>query len=392
VLVVEDSPVQRAHAVAMVRTLGAGTVLEAGHGLAALEMLGGEAAVDLVVCDLEMPFMDGVAFIGEMASRGFRPELVILSSVETGILRSVRLMATTFGLRVLGYIEKPLAMGTLLETLGRSAAGKPGPAAVPALEILTAERIREGLRDGEFLCFFQPQLTFNGALLKGVEALIRWRHPVHGLLGPGAFLPQVEQDAALMASMTLYVLDYVAWQWKDWNAKGLKPVVSVNLSALSVSAPGFADRLLEKLDQLGLPPSHLVFELTESASVSNLGHTLANLIRLKMRGYNLSIDDFGTGFATFEQLERIPFGELKIDQSITRELAASARHAALAQNLIRMAGDLGLITVAEGIETQAAWDALKAMGCNRGQGYFLGRPMPGDQLGEWALADRTHLR
>jgi EAL domain-containing protein (putative c-di-GMP-specific phosphodiesterase class I) len=225
-----------------------------------------------------------------------------------------------------------------------------------------------------------------------VEALIRWRHPVHGLLGPGAFLPQVEQDAALMASMTLYVLDYVAWQWKDWNAKGLKPVVSVNLSALSVSAPGFADRLLEKLDQLGLPPSHLVFELTESASVSNLGHTLANLIRLKMRGYNLSIDDFGTGFATFEQLERIPFGELKIDQSITRELAASARHAALAQNLIRMAGDLGLITVAEGIETQAAWDALKAMGCNRGQGYFLGRPMPGDQLGEWALADRTHLR
>jgi EAL domain-containing protein (putative c-di-GMP-specific phosphodiesterase class I) len=378
----------------VLQELGARGVREAENGQAGLDVLRQAEDLDLVVCDLEMPLMDGVAFIGEMASRGYRPELIILSSMEPGILRSVGFMASTFGLQVLGYLEKPLTAGKLLPVLERSLQGKAPAKAVlvPAQEPPTRERILQGIRGGEFLCFYQPQLTFKGAHLKGVEALVRWRHPEHGLLGPGAFLPQVEQDAGLMASLTLCVLEHVALQWRSWTSKGLSPVVSVNLSAVSVSSPGFADQILEKVEELGIPPTHLVFELTESASVSDLGHTLANLIRLKMRGYNLSIDDFGTGFATFEQLERIPFGEMKIDQSVTRELPGSERHVALARNLVRMARDLGLVTVAEGIETQAAWNALKDMGCLRGQGYFLGRPMPGEQLGEWVLADRNHLR
>jgi len=391
-MVVEDSATQRAHLAGLILELGGAPPLEAANGLEALAQLEREPLIDLILTDLEMPAMDGVAFIGEMASRGYRPELVIVSSQEQNILRSVRLMAVTFGLSVAGFVQKPIFREDLLKVLsgppflGRSA---PAPAAQGAIGL---DEIRKGLRDGEFLCFFQPQLTFQGAHLKGVEALIRWRHPQSGLLGPGAFLPQAETDAELMSGLTLHVLEFVARQWQGWNTRGLKLEVAVNLSAHSLSEPAFADRIMEKVSDLDLPPRFLVFEMTESASVSDLGHTLANLNRLRMRGFGLSIDDFGTGFATFEQLERIPFTELKIDQSITRGLPGSERHTILARNMLQMAKDLHLTSVAEGIETQEMWDALKALGCDRGQGYFLGRPMPGAQLKDWVLAGRSHLK
>jgi EAL domain-containing protein (putative c-di-GMP-specific phosphodiesterase class I) len=172
----------------------------------------------------------------------------------------------------------------------------------------------------------------------------------------------------------------------------MKVEVSVNLSALSVSAPGYADQLLEACAQLDLPPKALVFEVTESASISNLGHSLANLARLRMHGFRLSIDDFGTGFSTFAQLERIPFTELKIDCSLTRNLPEAERSVLLVQGILKIAKDLGLNTVAEGVETQAAWEALRQMDCERAQGFLFARPMPGGQLVDWARQDRSHLR
>jgi EAL domain-containing protein (putative c-di-GMP-specific phosphodiesterase class I) len=166
---------------------------------------------------------------------------------------------------------------------------------------------------------------------------------------------------------------------------------SLNLSASSLGTVGFAERILDAVSRHDLPPRMMVLEVTESASISNLGHTLANLARLRMRGFKLSIDDFGTGYATYEQLERIPFTELKIDISITREVLKSRKHAILARSLLQLSKDLCLYSVAEGIETQETWDFLKSFGCDCGQGYFLGRPMAGGQMRNWVRQDRSHL-
>ena len=392
VLVVEDSSLQREHLLVLVRALGPARLLEAADGVEALAILAREPAIDLVLTDLEMPRMDGITFIGELAARGFRPEVIIVSSQEHGVLHSVRLMAQTYGLRVPGILAKPLTSEGLIKLLNQPAVAEPAFRApsTPVLPDLAA--IRQGLREGEFCCFFQPQITLKGALMQGAEALVRWRHPHLGLLGPNAFLPQVERDEEAMAELTLAVLEYVSGFHHEWKRKGLALDLSVNLSALSLGTAHFADRIMEACERLDLPPRSLILEVTESASVSNLGHTLANLARLRMRGFGLSIDDFGTGFATFEQLERIPFTELKIDQSITRSIATSERHSIMAKRLLQMARDLKLTTVAEGIETLEAWQALKALGCDRAQGYLIARPMPGAQLGEWSLQDRQFLR
>jgi len=392
VLVVEDSVPQRAFAVDLVREMGAPRVFEAGNGLEALEILEREPGIDLVFCDLEMPRMDGMALIGEMAARSINPYLVILSSHETVVLESVRLMATTYGISFSGIIAKPLSRDKIIQALSASPAhGASAPAGSEPRPRFTDLEIRRGIKRGEFECFYQPQITMREARMDGVEALVRWRHPEHGILSPAVFLPQIERIPELMSRFTLRILEQAARQWHTWRAGGLDLELSVNLSATSLSTAGFADRILEAAADHDLPPASLVLEITESASASNLGHTLANLARLRMRGFKLSIDDFGTGYATYAQLERIPFTELKIDISVTRELPASRRHAILAKSLLQLAQDFHLTTVAEGIETQACWDTLKSLGCDRGQGYFMGRPMPGDQIPAWARLDRSHL-
>jgi len=339
VLVVEDSAVQRAHAVDLVTRLGADRVLEGANGVEGLARLAEHSGIDLVLSDLEMPTMDGVRFIGEFAARGYRPELIVLSSHEHSVLRSVRLMAETYGLVVPGVLTKPLVMEALrqlLKTAPLLVPSVPGP----AREDPSLKEIAAGIEAGSFICYFQPQVTFKGALLKGVEALARQRHPEHGVLGPAAFLPQAERDEGVMTALTLQILA----------------------------------------------------EVTESASMSNLGQSLANLARLRIRGFRLSIDDFGTGFATFEQLERIPFTELKIDRSLTQYLPGAERPMIMVRGMLKMAQELELTTVAEGIETLAAWTALRGMGCDLAQGYLVARPMPGEQIRAWAQQDRAHLR
>ncbi|MDR3670696.1 MAG: EAL domain-containing response regulator [Holophaga sp.] len=391
-LVVEDSPTQRDFAVSMIRGMGASRVLEAANGIDALGVLEREAGIDLVFCDLEMPYMDGMALIEAMAARAMNPHLIILSSHDASVLESVRLMAVTYGISLPGIIPKPLSREKIIQVLATSPfRPRPAAGADAAQASFTNLEIRRGMKKGEFECFYQPQITMQEARLSGVEALVRWRHPDLGVMGPASFLPQIEKNPEIMSRLTLQILEQVTRQWHEWHAGGLAVELSVNLSAVSLSSAGFADRIMEAVARHDLPPETLVLEITESASIANLGHTLANLARLRMRGFKLSIDDFGTGYATYAQLERIPFTELKIDISITRELPASQRHTILARSLIQLAKDLNLRTVAEGIETKECWQALKSLGCDRGQGYFLGRPMPGDQLRGWALQDRSHL-
>ena len=392
VLVVEANPIDRTDTEAVLRSLGASRVLGATDGFQALTELDRTPGIDLLFCDVDLPGMDGMELIGNMVARGFRPDLVLLSAVDSGILEAVRYMAQSYGFPAVGVIAKPLDREALFRLFGdapeaSTLPGTPDPEPVPP----SRREIEHGLKHREFECYFQPQLAMGSTRLKGAEALVRWHHPERGLLAPAAFLSWVEQDPELMARLTIQILEQIACQQHSWQASGLHVVVSVNLSPSSLALAGFAERILGVLASHGVSPRDLVLEITESMSVSNLGQTLANLARLRMRGLQLSLDDFCTGYATYQQLERIPFNELKVDISITRHLPHSRKQAILARSIIQLGKDLGLKVVAEGIETQGCWDLLKAMGCDYGQGYFLARPMPGGRLLDWSLQGRANL-
>jgi EAL domain-containing protein (putative c-di-GMP-specific phosphodiesterase class I) len=187
-----------------------------------------------------------------------------------------------------------------------------------------------------------------------------------------------------MEALTWTMLERAATAAAQWQAGGLAASVSVNLSLTSLGDPTLADRITETVRRHGLDTRNMILEITESAAMTDLARSLENLARLRVKGFGLSIDDYGTGYSSMQQLARIPFTELKLDQSFVTNCATHTQHRAIIESSLDMARRLKLKTVAEGVETQADWTLLRELGCALGQGYFIAKPMALADFARWA--------
>jgi diguanylate cyclase (GGDEF)-like protein/PAS domain S-box-containing protein len=238
------------------------------------------------------------------------------------------------------------------------------------------------VRGGELRVHYQPRVRLADGAVRGFEALVRWNHPRHGLLPPARFVPLAELSDVIRP-LTLWVLDEALRQQRAWRDRGRDVFVSVNLSARHLMDDGCATRIAESLARSGAEPTALELEITESAIISDPERARATLERIRALGVRVAIDDFGTGFSSLSHLKRLPLNALKIDVSFVRQMLASAADRAIVESTIHLAHDLGLAVVAEGIEDGATRDALRAHGCNEGQGYFVARPMPAAEASAW---------
>lgn len=379
-LVVEDHDFQRRTVARMLRSLGALEVLEAGDGKQALALLRAVAHIDLVVCDLDMPEMDGMEFIRHLGQAELTVSLIISSAKERALLDSVEKMARAYGVRLLGVIDKPVTLAGLKELIARYESPKPKVvhASVNAPDF-SLEHILQGLQKKQFEPFFQPKVDMASGRLVGAEALARWRHPEHGLVAPYAFIPLLEQSKNI-DELTFVMLAAAAVACRTWRERSMELTVSVNLSLASLTDTMLADRITHVVRTARLDPRHMMLEITESAAMTEVAYALENLTRLRMRGFGLSIDDYGTGYSSMQQLTRIPFTELKIDQSFVTDCVANKATRAIIESSVGMARNMGIKSVGEGVESQADWDALKATGCNVAQGYFIAKPMDGSSF------------
>lgn len=241
--------------------------------------------------------------------------------------------------------------------------------------------LHRALERGEFCLFYQPQLDLASGRMTGVEALLRWRHPVRGLVSPAHFIPLLE-ECGLMPSVGAWVLETACRQASEWRRAGLPPLrMAVNLSAQQFRDSGLVAQVRKALDDAGLEPAFLELELTESQILENAERTIDMMHGLKALGVSLSLDDFGTGYSSLSYLRRYPVDRIKIDQSFVRDMVAGSGNTALVRSIIAMAQHLGLRTVAEGVETgkQAAW--LRKLKCHETQGFLFSRPVePADIL------------
>ncbi|MCD2344267.1 EAL domain-containing protein [Ideonella azotifigens] len=253
--------------------------------------------------------------------------------------------------------------------------------------------LRRAEERDELRLHYQPQLavTRSGEIagqVIGVEALIRWQHPELGMVSPGEFIPLAESSGQILAIGT-WVLRTAVRQMADWVREGLAPcVVAVNLSALQFRDPGLPELVQAVLEEAGLPPEYLELELTESVAAGNPQAACAMMDRLHALGVRLSIDDFGTGFSSLNHLKRFPIHTLKIDQSFVRDITTDADDRAIVQAIIQMAHALRLTTIAEGVETDAQADFLRAHGCDMVQGYRYCRPQPPADALAWIHGQR----
>ena len=393
-LIVDDNIVQRMQVVALCRELGIEMIYEAGSGSEAIALLSMLVLPpDVAIVDLEMPGMDGVELIESLHERALSVPLIVVSSREVVLINTVETMARNLGIPVVAGIRKPLQRDALAAAFDGWNRGRAEPGVVarraPAVAVDPRE-LDSAIESGAIAVHYQPKVDMTRGEVCGVEALARWTHPVHGEIRPDRFVELAEQEG-LIHALTMAVLRQAFGVAARWNAQGLRLSMAVNLSPRLLEEPALVRELSSLLEEHGLDPRHVVLEITENSVVDCMGVALGVLARLRLKGFRLSIDDYGTGFSSMQQLARIPFTELKIDRAFVHEAARRDNLRVILQSALDLARQLELVTVAEGIETLEDWRLVQACGCNAGQGFLVARPLPAGEIAPWLKAHQSRL-
>lgn len=248
--------------------------------------------------------------------------------------------------------------------------------------IYESARLKQAIDDGELSNFYQPKVLLDTGDLVGVEALVRWEHPEDGLILPDNFIDLAEENE-LIDSIAQQVLSNALLDSKLWKESGINITVAVNISMYNLNTRDFISYLEKELLTSGVNPQDLILEVTESKLMQDYSLVLDMLTRLRLRRVGLSIDDFGTGHSSMTQLRDIPFNELKIDRGFVHSACNNSTLHGIFDGSIQLAKNLGIKTVAEGVENEADWRFLDGSGCDLAQGFFIGKPMRALELSEW---------
>jgi diguanylate cyclase len=242
--------------------------------------------------------------------------------------------------------------------------------------------LRRAIEHDELQLYCQPKIDMKSGLVCGAEALVRWRHPAHGMLPTIEFIKLAEQ-AGLITPLTNWMLEAAFRQSYTWRQEGLSRSLAINLSAHDLHAPGFVDRVAGLFSTWGVAPELIQFELTESALMSDPASAMDTLTRLKRLGTALYIDDFGTGYSSLSYLQQLPVDWIKIDQGFVMPMMTSDDSAAIVRSTIELGHNLNLKIVAEGVESEAVWNRLAELDCDVAQGYLISTPMPAQHFRHW---------
>lgn len=391
VLVIDDSSVQRQHAVSLCADLGIRQIYEASHGAEALDVLASlPEPPGALIIDLEMPGMNGVELIQNLQKRGATIPVIVASSRESPLINAVETMTQALGMEVLAGLQKPLNLMQIASALSSRSNGK-RPSEDATQIAFSADDLRKALDANELVPHFQPKVDVRTGVIKGAEALARWVLPDGRMIPPDRFIKVAEQNG-LIHQLTLSIADQACAQAAQWNKRGLRLSMAINLSPLLLDSEHFVDDVCKVIERHAIRADQVVWEITESSVVANIGAALGVLARLRLKGFGLSLDDYGTGFSSMQQLARMPFTELKVDRSFVNGASQRDHLRVILQSALDMANRLNLVTVAEGVEYIEDWRLLQEYGCALGQGYLVARPMPGAELPVWLRTHARHLR
>ncbi len=384
-LVVAGEPVQRELLAGLLRSAGAQHVQVAPDGHAALRIIAGAAPfIDIVVMDLALPGMDGLELIRRLAEDECRSGVIVVGAESSDILFSVETMALAYGVDLLGALPKPIA-AQRLHALVANYRRPPVPTAEAQAPSFTFAEVGKGLQAREFEPFFQPKIELETGQVKGLEMFARWRHPQHGVLGPAAFVPVLEANGRI---------DFLDWSMieksvlacRTLHDQGIPISVSINVDPSTLVHAQFVAQMQACLERHRILPGYITFEITESFVLQSDPHFLERLLRLRMMGFGLAIDDYGTGRSNLQLLASIPFSELKIDRSFVDGASRKRAIGTVLKSYLGLARSLDRNSCAVGVETKQDWDFLQGLGCTYAQGFYIASPMPVEDVPAW-LAD-----
>jgi EAL domain-containing protein (putative c-di-GMP-specific phosphodiesterase class I) len=349
--------------------------------------------VTLIMMDLVMPDMDGVELLRWLGKQHCRAGILLMSGLDKRVLETAEVLAGSLGLVVVGHLQKPIRLIDLEKILGdhATAGATSASAQTPPITITTAD-LQRAIDRNEFVLHYQPQINIATGRVVGVEALVRWQHPELGLVFPDSFIGRAESFGLIDRLGWLVVNRGLAELPGLALADGSFPTLSLNVSAHSLTDLRFPDTFVALTEKYGVPPERVILEITESGLIQNLASSLDILMRLRMKGVQLSIDDFGTGYAMMQQLRNVPATELKIDKSFVHEMHINDGARVVVQKTIEIGHELGMTVIAEGVETADQLEFLRTNRCDLAQGYFFSRPLPVPDLLAWFEKSPHFLR
>lgn len=348
-----------------------------------------------LIVDLVMPNADGVEVIKQLGQLSVSCQLIIVSGLGGRVLEAAAKTAADNGLNVTGVLSKPFSTSRLRNLLALYPASHAGAAEITDSIIrssgnreVTAGNITQALQEDHFTVSFQPKVSCRNGAVMGFETLVRWQHPQGGLIMPDRFIPVAEQSGQIDQLTQQIVTKALAWFAANFLDTHLQ--IAINISGRTFSIPSFPAWIVKECERHGVAPGQVVLEITETASMHDPVKTLETLTQFRIKGFSLSIDDFGVGYSSLVQLARFPFSEMKIEKMFVMSALKSTESQKIATAVVGLGKALNMYVTAEGVEDAATLGFLRDIGCDFAQGYYFARPLSGEQALEWYAAN-SHL-
>ncbi len=346
------------------------------------------APPELIILDLQLGDSDGVEQLRFLRAIGYGGAIVLMSGFDARVLESAQRIGEALGLAIVAVIQKPASaqqVGDVLAAIERNpiAAVSPTVEGQSAAGSVTPADVATALDAGRMELHLQPIVSARDHTVTAAEALIRWQDPLLGEVAPERFILAAEQDAALIDRLTMWVVESAVGCHRRLAGYGLSVRVSVNLSVRSLRARDFPDRIADVLAYMSAPRDAIGLEITESAAMDDLEASADVLTRLRLKGFPVALDDFGTGHWSLTALRRLPFSAIKIDKSFVADVETSVDSLSIVRSVVRLARDLGLESVAEGVASAETARLLTELGIDYLQGHYFSPSLPVGEFAAW---------
>ncbi len=383
VLTIDDDPLLRMTLAAVLRAHGVTQVDEAADGDAAYDLLKQRGPVfDLIFCDLQMPGRDGIDLLRSLPEVARHTAIVFLSGEDERVLASVAALARSKGLPVLSTMAKPITVEKVREVLAALATERPAPVAERERPTITAEQAATVMEKHALALHYQPKVRLADRVVVGFEALIRAEHPELGMLPAEMFIEAAELAGYTEAIAMWTIREGIACAAR-WKAAGFETGVAINLSGRALAQLDLPDMIASVAIAAGVSPDKITLEITETQLAADHDAAVDITSRLRLKRFNVSIDDFGIGVSGMRQLQQMPFTEMKIDRKFVDRCDADNSNRSIVQAAVGLASALGMQVVGEGIERAEEWTTLAALGCDVAQGHWIARAMVESSVLGW---------
>ncbi|MBW4653812.1 MAG: EAL domain-containing response regulator [Kaiparowitsia implicata GSE-PSE-MK54-09C] len=377
ILILEDHPLQLAATASAVKSCGASSVLTATEGGQAFNAVKQAGGVDIVICDITMPGEDGLRFLRKAANAGLVKAVVLSSAIHVSMRQGIITMIRHLGLEFLGDLSKPVEVERLREMIGSYGTESRlshFPALLDLVELPDRQELKRALKAGEFIPLFQPKIKVETGEIVGAEALARWLHPERGLLGVKEFLTAVEREG-ISDCLFWSVFEKVCQFKNSCSSVKNSMEISVNVTASTISSPSFPAEVREMLRMYRVPAREVKLELTETGFLTAPATTLENLVRLRLMGVGIAMDDFGAGYSSLSRLAELPFNEIKLDAIFIENINFRPWSASIIKSVAFLGRELGLDVVVEGVADEVQLEVVRNIGGCIVQGFYYSEPL-----------------